>query len=108
MSTRKPYVVAAVLCAALSAQPAFAISPETAAAISGETSEIVRVALILTLMAFIPALLIAMTSFMRIIIVLAMIRHGIGMPETPPNMVLISLAIFLTSFAMMPTFEAMN
>ena len=37
-----------------------------------------------------------------------MIRHGMGMPETPPNQVLISLALFLTLFSMAPTFEAIN
>ncbi|MEM8697273.1 MAG: flagellar type III secretion system pore protein FliP [Pseudomonadota bacterium] len=105
----------ALLAIGLFAGPAVAQAPgagEAADAVetvaSGETSQIVRVALILTLMAFIPAMLVAMTSFVRIIIVLAMIRHGLGMPETPPNMVLVSLAIFLTGFAMMPTFEAMN
>ncbi|WP_164115900.1 flagellar type III secretion system pore protein FliP, partial [Sphingorhabdus sp. Alg239-R122] len=43
-----------------------------------------------------------------IIVVLAMVRHAFGMPETPPNQVLISLALFLTIFAMSPTFEALN
>src|SRR5262249_26013341 len=42
------------------------------------------------------------------IVVLAMIRHAFGMPETPPNPVLISLALFLTMFSMMPTLEAVN
>jgi flagellar biosynthetic protein FliP len=77
-------------------------------AATAQTSETVRVALILTLMALIPALLICMTSFVRIIVVLSMIRHAFGMPETPPNQVLISLAIFLTAFSMMPTFTAIN
>jgi flagellar biosynthetic protein FliP len=73
-----------------------------------KTAGVVRISLILTLMALLPALLISMTSFARIIIVLSMIRHAFGMPETPPNPVLISLAIFLTIFSMMPTFEAVN
>ncbi len=73
-----------------------------------KTAEVVRIALILTLMALLPALLIGMTSFVRIAVVLSMIRHAFGMPETPPNQVLISLALFLTVFSMMPTFEAVN
>lgn len=73
-----------------------------------KTAGAVRTALILTLMTLIPALIISMTSFTRIIIVLSMIRHAFGMPETPPNTVLISLAIFLTIFSMMPTLEAVN
>jgi len=73
-----------------------------------KTADVVRIALILTLMAIIPAILLCMTSFVRIAVVLSMIRHGLGMPETPPNQVLISLAIFLTLFSMMPTFSAIN
>jgi flagellar biosynthetic protein FliP len=73
-----------------------------------KTASVVRIALILTLMAILPAILLCMTSFVRIIVVLSMIRHGLGMPETPPNQVLISLAIFLTIFSMMPTFSAVN
>jgi flagellar biosynthetic protein FliP len=75
---------------------------------SAKTADVVRIALILTLMAIVPALLICMTSFVRIVVVLAMIRHGLGMPETPPNQVLISLALFLTVFSMLPTLEAVN
>jgi len=73
-----------------------------------KTAEVVRIALILTLMAILPAVLLCMTSFVRIIVVLSMIRHGLGMPETPPNQVLVSLAVFLTLFSMMPTFVAVN
>jgi len=69
---------------------------------------VVRIALILTLMAFIPAVIISMTSFVRIVVVLSMIRHAFGMPETPPNQVLVALAVFLTAFSMMPTLEAVN
>ncbi|MEM9584750.1 MAG: flagellar type III secretion system pore protein FliP [Pseudomonadota bacterium] len=73
-----------------------------------ETSELVRIAIILTLLAIVPALFISMTSFMRIVIVLAMVRHAFGMPETPPNQVLISLALFLSLFVMTPTLQAIN
>jgi flagellar biosynthesis protein FliP len=75
---------------------------------NAKTADVVRVALILGLMALLPALLISMTSFVRIIVVLSMIRHAFGMPETPPNQVLISLALFLTAFSMMPTIDAVN
>lgn len=73
-----------------------------------QTSEAVRIALILTLASLIPAVAICMTPFIRIVVVLSMIRHAFGMPETPPNQVLISLALFLTAFTMMPTFSAVN
>lgn len=90
---------------------ALAAAPAEAQAIALEgakTADVVRVALILSLMAVLPALLISMTSFVRIIVVLSMIRHAFGMPETPPNQVLMSLALFLTAFSMMPTIDAVN
>jgi flagellar biosynthetic protein FliP len=97
-------------------QPAGVVQPvldavtgnKTAPEAGAGTSNVVRVALILTLMAILPALLICMTSFVRIVVVLSMIRHAFGMPETPPNQVLTSLALFLTVFSMATTFEAIN
>ncbi|MGE5566076.1 MAG: flagellar type III secretion system pore protein FliP [Parcubacteria group bacterium] len=73
-----------------------------------ETSEAVRIALILTLLTLIPAIAICMTPFIRIVVVLSMIRHAFGMPETPPNQVLVALALFLTAFTMGPTLTAVN
>lgn len=64
--------------------------------VDAETTQTVRTFLLLTMLAFVPAFLICTTSFIRIIVVLSMIRHGLGMPETPPNSVLLSLALFLT------------
>jgi flagellar biosynthetic protein FliP len=49
-----------------------------------------------------------MTSFVRIVIVLSMLRHAVGLNETPPNMVLIALALFLTLFSMQPVLEKVN
>ncbi|KGC03728.1 flagellar type III secretion system pore protein FliP [Burkholderia cepacia] len=71
-------------------------------------SESVRIATLLTLLSIGPALIVSMTAFIRIVIVLSMIRHAFGMPETPPTPVLISLALFLTAFAMLPTLQAIN
>ncbi len=68
----------------------------------------VKIVLFLTALSFLPALLVSVTSFTRIIIVLAMLRQGIGMNSTPPNSVLISLAMFLTVFTMSPVFEQIN
>lgn len=62
----------------------------------------------MTVLSLAPALLIVTTSFTRIIIVLAMLRHAFGMQGTPPNTVLISLALFLTFFTMMPAFQKAN
>lgn len=79
-----------------------------AAAAAPATSSVVRIALILGLTALIPALIVCMTSFVRIVVVLSMIRHAFGMPETPPNQVLVSLGLLLTAFSMAPTFSALN
>ena len=79
-----------------------------AQAAATQTSDILRTGLLLTALAVVPAVFISMTSFIRIAVVLSMIRHAFGMPETPPNAVLVSLAIFLTAFVMAPTFSAIN
>jgi flagellar biosynthetic protein FliP len=68
----------------------------------------VRIVVGLTLLAILPALLVCLTAFLRIIIVLSMLRHAIGMPETPPNTVLIGLALFLTLFTMAPVLQTVQ
>jgi flagellar biosynthetic protein FliP len=75
---------------------------------SAETSQAVRIIIGLTVLAILPALLVCATAFLRIIIVLSMLRHAIGMPETPPNTVLIGLALFLTLFTMSPALQQLN
>lgn len=67
-----------------------------------------KILLGLTVLSLAPAILIVMTSFTRIIIVLSMLRHAFGMQETPPNIVLISLALFLTLFTMTPVLNEIN
>ncbi|MDM0122201.1 flagellar type III secretion system pore protein FliP [Variovorax arabinosiphilus] len=73
-----------------------------------ETAQALRVVLGLTVLAVLPALVVCLTSFLRIIIVLSMLRHAIGMNETPPNTVLIGLALFLTTFTMSPVLQKLN
>jgi flagellar biosynthesis protein FliP len=73
-----------------------------------ETSQALRVVLGLTVLAILPAMLVCLTSFLRTIIVLSMLRHAIGMPETPPNTALIGLALFLTMFTMSPVLQKIN
>jgi flagellar biosynthesis protein FliP len=82
--------------------------PASAAATKGVETEVTRTALLLTLLAVIPALIVSTTSFLRIVIVLAMVRHAFGMPQTPPNVVLTSLALFMSAFLMGPTLERVN
>ena len=65
----------------------------------------VQTLLVLTMLSFLPALLLMMTSFTRIIIVLSLLRQAIGTQTTPPNQVLVGLALFLTFFVMSPVFD---
>jgi len=65
----------------------------------------IQTLLLLTSLSFLPAMLLMMTGFTRIIIVLGLLRNALGTPTAPPNSVLIGLAIFLTFFAMSPVFD---
>lgn len=75
---------------------------------SGSLSTPVKMFLVLTILSLAPSLLIMLTSYTRIIIVLHFIRTAIGTQTTPPNQVLIGLALFLTFFIMWPTFQEVN
>ncbi|MFZ1810997.1 MAG: flagellar biosynthetic protein FliP, partial [Candidatus Nitrotoga sp.] len=61
--------------------------------------------LLLTSLSFLPAVMLLMTSFTRIIIVLSLLRSALGTPSSPPNQVLIGLALFLTFFVMSPVLD---
>jgi flagellar biosynthetic protein FliP len=65
----------------------------------------IQTLLTLTSLTFIPAALMMMTSFTRIVIVLALLRHALGTQTSPPNQVLVGLALFLTFFIMSPTLD---
>ncbi|HHX56021.1 MAG TPA: flagellar type III secretion system pore protein FliP, partial [Clostridiales bacterium] len=67
-----------------------------------------QIMLIITLIALAPSILIMVTSFTRILVVLHFVRSAIGTSTTPPNQVLIGIAIFLTFFIMSPTFVEIN
>ncbi|MDP2266177.1 MAG: flagellar type III secretion system pore protein FliP [Thiobacillus sp.] len=83
--------------------PAFTSVP---AAGGGQTYSLsLQTLLLLTSLSFLPAALLMMTSFTRIIIVLSLLRMALGTQSTPPNQVLIGLALFLTLFVMGPTFD---
>jgi flagellar biosynthetic protein FliP len=73
-----------------------------------EISSALKILLGMTILSLAPAILVSMTSFIRISIVLSMLRHAFGMQDTPPNTVLISLSLFLTLFTMMPVINSVN
>ena len=64
--------------------------------------------LLLTSLTFLPAVLLMMTSFTRIVIVLSLLRQALGTPASPPNQVLIGLSLFLTLFVMSPVIDRIH
>ena len=70
------------------------------------TARIIQLIALTTVLSLAPSILIMVTSFTRIMVVLAFLRTAMGTQQTPPNQVLISLALFLTAFIMMPTMES--
>lgn len=73
-----------------------------------EVSTALQVLLVLTILTVAPAILLMTTAFTRIIIVLSFVRQAMGTQNTPPNQVLLGLALFLTLFVMAPTFNSIN
>ena len=72
---------------------------------AGATSHMVQLTALLTVLSIAPSLLVMMTAFTRIVIVLSLLRSAIGAQGTPPNTVLIGLAMFLTWFVMQPVLD---
>ena len=72
----------------------------------GLTSGIVQLIAAITVLSLAPSILVMTTSFVRIVVVLSLLRMAIGLQNAPPNSVVISLSLFLTAFVMMPTFAA--
>ncbi|MBM9616489.1 flagellar type III secretion system pore protein FliP [Desulfobulbus rhabdoformis] len=73
-----------------------------------EVSTALQVLLVLTILTVAPAILLMTTAFTRIVIVLGFVRQAMGTQNTPPNQVILGLALFLTFFVMAPTLNTMN
>ncbi|MCG2841955.1 flagellar type III secretion system pore protein FliP [Sandaracinobacter sp. RS1-74] len=67
-----------------------------------------QVLLLMTLLALLPSVLLMMTAFVRIVVVLAILRQAIGLQQAPPNQLMLGLALFLTFFVMQPTLDRIN
>ena len=68
-------------------------------------ARMIQIVLLLTVLSLAPSILVMVTSFTRIIVVMSFLRTAMGTQQTPPNQVLVSLALFLTVFVMAPVFE---
>ena len=69
------------------------------------TGRIVELVVLMTVLSVVPGLLVTVTSFTRIVVVLSFLRTALGIQQTPPNTVLVSLALFLSAFVMGPTLQ---
>ena len=76
--------------------------------LAGESSDTVKIIVLMTLIAIIPTILLMMTCFGRIVIVLSFLRNALGLQQTPPNQVLVGLALAITFFVMSPVFVQIN
>ncbi|MFO1013391.1 MAG: flagellar type III secretion system pore protein FliP [Caulobacteraceae bacterium] len=73
---------------------------------AGLTDRVVQLIGLMTVLSLAPSIVIMTTSFVRIVVVLSLLRQALGLQQTPPNAVIISLSLFLTAIVMGPTFEA--
>jgi flagellar biosynthesis protein FliP len=123
--TTKPFAALAVLFILFFALPVLAQEPESTgpadegvgmdligmaneAVQPGNLSTSLMVLFLLTILTLAPAILVMMTSFTRIIVVFGFLRQAMATQQSPPNQVLIGLALFLTFFIMYPTWQRMN
>ncbi len=116
------YIVIAVLVASFLVAPAFA-DAKTASKEKAQTQvgslissftggeggrNLINIVLVLTVLAFAPAILLLMSAFTRIVIVLSLLRQAMGITQLPPNQIIIGLSLFLTFFVMAPTYDKVS
>lgn len=99
-----------IFCAVLLSADA-AIAQELSLDLGEESSgtfsgRVIQLILLLTVLSLAPSIVITVTSFTRMVVVLSLLRSALGTQQSPPNVVLISLALFLSTFVMAPTFQA--
>ncbi|MDR2442833.1 MAG: flagellar type III secretion system pore protein FliP [Deltaproteobacteria bacterium] len=75
---------------------------------SSRVATVINVMFLLTVLALAPSILVMMTSFVRIIVIFGFLRQAMGTQQTPPNQIIISLALFMTFFIMMPVWATIE
>ncbi|MBN0986833.1 flagellar type III secretion system pore protein FliP [Amphritea sp. ZJ14W] len=95
-----------IVLAADSGIPAVTMTPNPDG--SADYSVTLQILGLMTLLTFLPAILMMMTSFARIIIVFAILRQALGLQQTPSNQILVGLSLFLTLFIMSPVLDKVN
>jgi flagellar biosynthesis protein FliP len=82
------------------------VNPDPTQLLQGQSlAPSLKVLLILSLLAILPAIILTTTSFVRTVVVLSFVRHGLGSPTTPPNQVVIGLALFVSLYTMSPVYD---
>lgn len=89
-------------------QPPAPQDPAALAQDPNNVSAAIQLLVLITVLSLAPAILVMVTSFTRIIVVLSLVRNAIGIPQLPPNQVLIGMALFLTAFVMAPAIKTIN
>lgn len=99
-----------LLLAAVLITPVLAADSDVTININGldNASNSLKILFVITLLALVPSILIMMTGFTRIVIVLSFVRNALGLQQTPPNQVLVGLALFLTILIMSPVLKQVN
>ncbi len=111
--TRLPSRRRMILAAAIGVLTALAAGPVLAQSLNidlggpqaSATSRIIQLIALTTVLSVAPSILVMVTSFTRFVVVLGFLRQALGTQQSPPNTVMVSLAMFLTAFVMAPTFE---
>ncbi|MGH6780773.1 MAG: flagellar type III secretion system pore protein FliP [Sphingomonadaceae bacterium] len=111
---RRAAVIALILGAFVMAEPAIAqpgALDRAMGTIAGDGRPLslsLQILVLMSLLTVLPSLILMMTSFTRIIIVLSILRQALGLQQTPPNQVLVGLALFLSIFVMRPAIDQIN
>ena len=120
IDTKYIWAILLLFASAFVADPAFAQAAPAGASgaleraledVSGDgqpLSTTLQILILMSLLTVLPSIILMMTSFTRIIIVLSILRHALGLQQTPPNQVLLGLSLFLSLFVMAPSIEKIN
>ncbi|MEI8216983.1 MAG: flagellar type III secretion system pore protein FliP [Eubacteriales bacterium] len=101
-------ITSILLVACLGASSTYAAPAGVSVAMNGNGSDVVKIIMIMTLITLGPSVLLMMTCFTRIIIVFSFLRSALGLQQSPPNQVLVGLALFVTFFIMSPVINQIN
>ncbi len=100
-------LLAPALAAAQAVEPVAPVEPVTVVTGEGQSFSLsIQILVMMTLLTLLPAAILSTSAFVRIIIVLSILRQALGTAQTPPNQVLLGVALFLTFFVMTPVIDA--